>query len=130
VSNFQLRGDGICTECQKLFEAIAKAKSMRVQVTCDRNFRRHYKSAMAVQESSRNGCKVCTLFIEAYGFEAFEKDSQVLKEAIGNIEPPNVPQIYLDNQKDKWTIGLRLRDGIEYDQMMSLVAPVNESTYS
>ncbi|TVY19156.1 hypothetical protein LARI1_G003617 [Lachnellula arida] len=134
VANFQLGDSGVCTECQKLFESIAKAKSMKVQVTVDYYFRSHYESAMAVQESRRNGCKVCTLFIEAYGFEAFEKDSKAPKEAIGSPGPPNVPQIYLDNQKDRWTIGLRLRDKIEYDQMIifapsvdrNSVAPIHE----
>ncbi|RDL36182.1 uncharacterized protein BP5553_06794 [Venustampulla echinocandica] len=127
MSNFQLGGNGICTVCQELFETIATMISMGARANCNSKFRRHYKSAMAVQESSQNGCKVCTLFIEAYGFKAFAKDCQVLEDAIGNIEPLNVPQIYLDTQKIPWTIALRLRDKLDHNQKMVLIAPVDEA---
>jgi hypothetical protein len=132
-ASFQLGDDGICAECHKLFEEVAKVMVGRSDVP-SYNFN-HYKKAIEIQQSSENGCRTCTLLIEAYGYESFERDYQV-PEAIGNVESPEAPQIWLGKPSgsDAWTIGLQIikpeslsRSNLDWDTMMRLFPTVEGS---
>lgn len=122
-SNFEIGEHGLCTQCVELFAAIAKAQSMNVEIVGD--FKAHHESATAIKESSQNGCKVCTLLIEAYGLEEFEKDSLLSKQVTQNPDIPDLPQIHLDNQSDEWAIGLRLEGRIRFDRLL-LFSPMED----
>lgn len=92
-----ITSDFVCEECHKLFELLEEARLQRRRIMLEPDFKRHYSQLSDICHSSRSGCIVCTLLLEAY--ESGDLLSNATKTAGSKATKidTDVPSIYVDS---------------------------------
>lgn len=116
--------DFVCEECHKLFDRLEEARLQKRRIILESDFRSNYKTAREVHQSSRAGCIICVLLLEAY------TSHDNLRRAVKMTGLPGpftgaglagVPSIDVDNQNHRWTIALELAQHVEHSQKLVII---------
>jgi hypothetical protein len=117
-----LTSDSVFEECHKLFELLEEARLQRCRIMLEPDFKRHFSQLPDICHSSRSGCIVCTLLLEAYESRDLLSNATKTAGSEATKTDADVPSLYVDNhQYDTWTIGLRLVDRVQHWQKLTII---------